>query len=115
MSSVFGVSRMTVYRAINDGTIPAIQLRDRWVVPAVAVEGMVQAALDRAAALTADRPPEDDVGVRDRYAGRPRPGANQTGAGSPVTQHRARGEAYSMAHLDPARPTSRSRTAGGVR
>ena len=71
VAGMFGVSRMTIYRAINDGTIPAIQVRDRWVVPAVAVEGMVQAAIARAEALVATRPPEDDVGLLDRYVDRP--------------------------------------------
>ena len=115
VAGIFGVSRMTVYRAINDGTIPAIQLTDRWVVPAVAVEDMVQAAMDRAAALATAQPPDEDVGASERYVGRPRPGANQTGAGSPVTQQGARGEAYSMPHLDSARPVARSRAVGGVR
>ena len=110
VAGMFGVSRMTIYRAINDGTIPAIQVRDRWVVPAVAVEGMVQAAIARAEALIATRPPEDDVGLLDRYVDRPRPGANQTGAGSPVTQQGARGDAYRMAYSD-----SGARAAGGAR
>src|SRR4051795_6119339 len=78
VAGMFGVSRMTVYRAINDGTIPAIQLRERWVVPAIAVDEMVQAAIDRAAALAGARPPDDAVGPGDLYGGRPRPDANQT-------------------------------------
>ena len=110
VAGMFGVSRMTIYRAINDGTIPAIQVRDRWVVPAVAVDGMVQAAIARAEALSATRRPEDDVGLLDRYVDRPRPGANQTGAGSPVTQQGARGDVYRMAYSG-----SDAHAAGGAR
>jgi excisionase family DNA binding protein len=110
VAGMFGVSRMTIYRAINDGTIPAIQVRDRWVVPAVAVEGMVHAAIARAEALVAARPPDDDVGVLDRYMDRSRPGANQTGAGSPATQQGARGEASRMTYSG-----SDARAVGGAR
>jgi excisionase family DNA binding protein len=110
VAGMFGVSRMTIYRAINDGTIPAIQVRDRWVVPALAVEGMVQAAIARAEALVATRPPDDDVGSLDRCMDRLRPGANQTGAGSPVTQQGARGEVSRMAYSG-----SGARAAGGAR
>jgi excisionase family DNA binding protein len=110
VAGMFGVSRMTIYRAINDGTIPAIQVRDRWVVPAVAIDGMVQGAIARAEALSATRRPEDDVGLLDRYVDRPRPGANQTGAGSPVTQQGARGDVYRMAYSG-----SGARAAGGAR
>ncbi len=84
VAGMFGVSRMTIYRAINDGTIPAIQVRDRWVVPAVAVDGMVQAAIARAEALSGARSPEDDVGLLDRYVDRPRLGANPTGPVLPL-------------------------------
>ena len=98
VAGMFGVSRMTIYRAINDGTIPAIQVRDRWVVPAVAVDGMVQAAIARAEALSGARSPEDDVGLLDRYVDRPRLGANPTGAGSPVTQQGAGGDVPGMAY-----------------
>jgi excisionase family DNA binding protein len=84
IAGMFRVSRMTIYRAINDGAIPAIRVRDRWVVPALAVEGMVQAAIDRVQALTAARA----AGEVDS-TNRPRPGANQSGAGSFSTQHTA--------------------------
>jgi excisionase family DNA binding protein len=110
VAGMFGVSRMTIYRAINDGTIPAIQVRDRWVVPALAVEAMVQAAIARAEALVATRPPDDDVGSLDRYMDRPRPGAKHSGAGSPVTQQGARGEVSRMAYS-----ASGARAAGGAR
>ncbi len=64
VAGMFGVSRMTIYRAINDGTIPAIQVRDRWVVPALAVEGMVQAAIARAEAGRFSRHPARSKGRR---------------------------------------------------
>jgi hypothetical protein len=47
--------------------------------------------------------------------GRPRPGANQTGAGSPVTQQEVRGDASSMPDDAGQRPAGRAghRAAGG--
>ena len=42
--------------------------------------------------------------------GRPRPGANQTGAGSPITQHAAGGQTPSMTY-----PRQARRPVGGVR
>ena len=42
---ILGVSPMTVYRAINEGTFPAIRVRNRFVVPAKAIDDMEASAL----------------------------------------------------------------------
>ena len=46
VAAMFGVSRMTVYRAIDDGDIPAIRVRGRRIIPARAVDAMVQESID---------------------------------------------------------------------
>lgn len=45
-AGVFGVSSMTLYRAIAAGQFPAVRVRTRWVVPVRAVEAMISAAVD---------------------------------------------------------------------
>jgi excisionase family DNA binding protein len=109
----------TLYRHLRGGRFPAVKVGGRYLVPAAAVEQMAEEAVvsgrcivveqwavrwreERAAealarGLThAPRSPNDrDVGNARSAAnveGRPRPGANQTGAGSPVTQQGVRGE-----------------------
>jgi predicted DNA-binding transcriptional regulator AlpA len=42
---MFGISPMTLYRAINDGQFPAVRIRGRLIVPAQAVEAMAEAAV----------------------------------------------------------------------
>ena len=42
---IFGVSEMTVYRAIRDGQFPAVRIMGRLIVPAKAIEAMADAAL----------------------------------------------------------------------
>jgi excisionase family DNA binding protein len=42
---MFGISPMTLYRAISDGQFPAVRIRGRLIVPAKAVEAMSDAAL----------------------------------------------------------------------
>jgi len=42
---MFGISAMTLYRAINAGEFPAVRIRGRLIVPAKAVEAMSDAAL----------------------------------------------------------------------
>jgi hypothetical protein len=42
---MFGMSSMTVYRAISAGEFPAIRVRGRLFVPARAVDEMVAAAI----------------------------------------------------------------------
>jgi excisionase family DNA binding protein len=109
----------TLYRHLRGGRFPAVKVGGRYLVPAAAVEQMAEEALvsgqcivveqwavrwreERAAealarGLThAPRSSNDrDVGnarSAPNEEGRPRPGANQTGAGSPVTQQGVRGE-----------------------
>jgi excisionase family DNA binding protein len=90
---MFRMSEMTLYRAIRDGEFPAVRIRGRLIIPARAIESIVDAAVDRGELVDArvwvDDPPVNDLG-------RPRPGANQTGAGSPITRQGARGDASSM-------------------
>lgn len=38
------MSRMTVYRAIKSGEIPAVRVRGRWLVPARVIDALVSAA-----------------------------------------------------------------------
>lgn len=45
VARMFGMSPMTVYRAISAGEFPAVRIRGRLIVPARAIEEMVEAAL----------------------------------------------------------------------
>ena len=45
VARIFGMSPMTVYRAIAAGEFPAVRVRGRLIVPARAIEEMVEAAL----------------------------------------------------------------------
>ena len=45
VARMFGMSSMTVYRAIAGGEFPAVRIRGRLIVPATAVQSMVDAAL----------------------------------------------------------------------
>jgi excisionase family DNA binding protein len=45
VARMFGLSPMTVYRAISAGEFPAVRIRGRLIVPARAVEEMVDAAV----------------------------------------------------------------------
>jgi predicted DNA-binding transcriptional regulator AlpA len=47
---MFGMSTMTVYRAIAAGEFPAVRIRGRLIVPAKALDAMVDAALDHGVA-----------------------------------------------------------------
>jgi excisionase family DNA binding protein len=106
---VFGVSEMTLYRAIREGQFPAVRIMGRLIVPLRAIEAMTAAAVDGNELVDAadwvDRssPPGDPDAD-----GRPRPGANQTGAGSFSTQHRA-------GYGEDATPVEGTARAGGVR
>jgi excisionase family DNA binding protein len=44
-AEIFGMSDMTLYRAIHEGQFPAVRVRNRLFVPAKAVEAMAEAAL----------------------------------------------------------------------
>ena len=41
---MFKMSRMTVYRAIRSGELPAVRIRGRWLVPGAVISALVQAA-----------------------------------------------------------------------
>ncbi|AEA26546.1 DNA binding domain protein, excisionase family [Pseudonocardia dioxanivorans CB1190] len=45
VARMLGMSAMTVYRAINAGDFPAVRIRGRLIVPARAVDEMVDAAI----------------------------------------------------------------------
>jgi len=45
VARMFGMSSMTLYRAIAAGGFPAVRIRGRLIVPARAVEAMVKAAM----------------------------------------------------------------------
>ncbi|PZS27706.1 MAG: DNA-binding protein [Pseudonocardiales bacterium] len=42
---LFGMSEMTLYRAIHAGQFPAVRIRGRLIVPARAIQAMVDAAV----------------------------------------------------------------------
>jgi excisionase family DNA binding protein len=44
VAQMFGMSPMTVYRAIAAGEFPAVRVRGRLIVPATAVDGMAEVA-----------------------------------------------------------------------
>jgi excisionase family DNA binding protein len=45
VARMFGMSSMTVYRAIAAGEFPAVRIRGRLIVPAKALDAMVEAAV----------------------------------------------------------------------
>ncbi|MGQ0480008.1 MAG: helix-turn-helix domain-containing protein [Pseudonocardia sp.] len=44
VARMFQMSRMTVYRAIRSGELPAVRIRGRWLVPARVIDALVSAA-----------------------------------------------------------------------
>jgi excisionase family DNA binding protein len=44
VAAIFGLSPMTVYRAIAAGEFPAVKIRGRVIVPAGAIDAMIDAA-----------------------------------------------------------------------
>src|SRR6266568_4779562 len=93
-AELLGMCDMTLYRAIRDGQFPAVRIRGRLIIPARAIEAIAAAAVeagalvDAAGWVAADPPkPEPPPVRRSHFVGRPRPGANQFGAGSFSTQH----------------------------
>jgi excisionase family DNA binding protein len=77
VAGMFRMSRMTVYRAIRSGELPAVRIRGRWLVPARVIDALVTAA--EAAVQTrplSDRP----VGVSPLrgHANRPQESASVT-------------------------------------
>ncbi len=45
VAEMFRMSRMTVYRAIHTGELPAVRIRGRWLVPAKVIDALVDAAV----------------------------------------------------------------------
>lgn len=45
VAQIFGMSPITLYRAISAGEFPAVKIRGRLIVPARAVEAMADAAV----------------------------------------------------------------------
>jgi excisionase family DNA binding protein len=60
-AEVFGMSSMTLYRAIRDKQFPAVRVRGRLIVPAHVIDAMAQAATERGGVVDAadwlTRPP----------------------------------------------------------
>jgi excisionase family DNA binding protein len=54
-AAIFGLSSMTVYRAIAADEFPAVKIRGRLIVPVRAVEEMIEAAASEGALVEADR------------------------------------------------------------
>ncbi len=57
VAQMFQMSRMTVYRAIRGGELPAVRIRGRWLVPAKVIEALVseaEAAVPARSVLVAD-------------------------------------------------------------
>jgi excisionase family DNA binding protein len=53
VARMFGMSPMTVYRAIAGGEFPAVRIRGRLIVPAKAIEAMADAAVAERAMVDA--------------------------------------------------------------
>src|SRR5262249_44346177 len=53
VADLFGMSDMTLYRAINQGQFPAVRVRGRLFVPAKAIEAMVESAVGTDAVVDA--------------------------------------------------------------
>jgi excisionase family DNA binding protein len=45
VARMFGMAQMTLYRAIHDGQFPAVKIRGRYVIPALALDAMEEAAV----------------------------------------------------------------------
>lgn len=57
---IFGTSEMTLYRAIRDGQFPAVRIRGRYIVPAKAIDSMVDAAMQVGLVDTSDWVNDED-------------------------------------------------------
>jgi excisionase family DNA binding protein len=53
VAAMLGTSPVTLYRAIREGEFPAVRIRGRLIVPAQAVEAMVDAAVAEHTAVDA--------------------------------------------------------------
>ncbi|GEL27128.1 hypothetical protein PSU4_60820 [Pseudonocardia sulfidoxydans NBRC 16205] len=65
VARMLGMSAMTLYRAINAGDFPAIRIRGRLIVPARAVDEMVETAISTQSVVdAAGWAPEKNAGRR---------------------------------------------------
>lgn len=63
VAEIFRMSSMTVYRAIAAGEFPAVRIRGRWIVPARAVDELIEAAMaDRDGSQLLGAQPREDEG-----------------------------------------------------
>jgi excisionase family DNA binding protein len=53
VAQMFGMAQMTLYRAIHDGQFPAVKIRGRYVIPALALDAMEEAAVRTRAVVAA--------------------------------------------------------------
>lgn len=53
VARMLGTSPVTLYRAIRDGEFPAVRIRGRLIVPARAIDAMVDAAIEEHAIVDA--------------------------------------------------------------
>lgn len=53
---MLGTSEMTLYRAIAAGKFPAVRIRGRLIVPARAIQAMIDAAVETGGVVDAGRP-----------------------------------------------------------
>ena len=95
-AAMLRTSAITMYRAINSGEFPAVRVRGRLIIPAKVIDALIEAAVESHSLVdSADwvTPGDSAAAVptqnRNQRADRPRPGANQSGAGSFSTQHAA--------------------------
>jgi excisionase family DNA binding protein len=59
VARIFGTSRMTIYRAVREGELPAVRVRGRLFIPSRVLEAMVETAC--AKAMTASSPSPAEV------------------------------------------------------
>jgi len=64
VARIFGMSPMTLYRAIGAGEFPAVRIRGRLIVPARAVEAMAEAAVAERTVVNAAAWVPEGVGLK---------------------------------------------------
>jgi excisionase family DNA binding protein len=116
---IMRMDESTLYRHLRADRFPAVKVGGRYLIPEAVVSQMADQALATGRCVVVE---EWAVRWREQLAanalahgpgrqpagGRPRPGANQTGAGSFSTQHRA-------GYGEDATPAERPAQAGGAR
>jgi excisionase family DNA binding protein len=117
---IMRMDESTLYRHLRADRFPAVKVGGRYLIPEAVVSQMAEEALTTGRCVVVE---EWAARWRDQLAanalahgpgrqptggGRPRPGANQTGAGSFSTQHRA-------GYGEDVTSSARTAHAGGVR